>query len=81
MPKYYFTLLDQEGSNTSEIGYVFENDEAAKAEALRILADMASEGLPCPPMNMISVEVYGEDRNRVIETRLVLDVLSSTLKN
>jgi hypothetical protein len=76
MPRYYFTLLDREGYAASELAYEFEDNEAAKNEALKILSEMAADGLPAAPMNMISVEVFDEHRRPVVETRLVLDVLS-----
>ena len=75
MPKYYFTLLDREGYAASEVAYEFHDNDAAKNEALKILSEMASDVLPSPPMNMISVEVFDEDRRPIVETRLVLDVL------
>jgi hypothetical protein len=74
MTIYYFTLLDREGYSASEVPYDFEDNEAAKNEALKILSEMASDRLPSAPMNMISVEVFDEKRRPIVENRLILDV-------
>lgn len=45
MPKFYFQLLDRDGVGATETGYEFASIDAAKAEARRVLAEMAAEGL------------------------------------
>ncbi|WP_064695931.1 DUF6894 family protein [Rhizobium aegyptiacum] len=75
MPKFHFQLFDRDGVGT-ETGYEFESVEAAKAEARRVLAEMAAEGLPTAPLNMLSVELFDESRKPIAEIRLVLEEIA-----
>ncbi|MBX5165057.1 MULTISPECIES: DUF6894 family protein [unclassified Rhizobium] len=76
MPKFYFELLDRDGVGTTETGYEFASIEAAKAEARRVLAEMAAEGLPSEPLNMLSVELFDESRRPLAEIRLILEEIA-----
>lgn len=71
MPKFYFQLFDRDGAGTTETAYDFASIEAAKAEARRVLAEMATEGLPAAPLNMMSVELFDESRRPLAEIRLI----------
>ena len=73
MPKFYFQLLDGDGVGATETGYEFASIKAAKAEARRVLAEMAAEGLPAEPLNMLSVELFDESRRPLAEIRLILE--------
>ncbi|OWV70164.1 hypothetical protein ATY77_19180 [Rhizobium sp. R634] len=75
MPKFYFQLFDRDGVG-SETGYEFESIEVAKAEARRVLAEMAAEGLPAPPLNMLSVELFDDSRSPLAEIRLILEEIA-----
>ncbi|ANP86536.1 DUF6894 family protein [Rhizobium leguminosarum] len=76
MPKFYFQLFDRDGAGATETGYDFDSVEAAKAEARRVLAEMAAEGLPTAPLNMMSVELFDESRRPLAEIRLILEEIS-----
>ncbi|PCK83641.1 hypothetical protein CPT32_28050 [Rhizobium sophoriradicis] len=76
MPKFYFQLFDRDGAGVTETGYEFETVEAAKAEARRVLAEMAAEGLPAAPLNMLSVELFDESRRPLAEIRLILEEIA-----
>lgn len=69
MPKFYFEILERDGSVTEGEGD-FASLGEAKIEAGRMLTDVAADGLPCPPMNMISIEILGESREPLWEARL-----------
>ncbi|WP_027664178.1 DUF6894 family protein [Rhizobium leguminosarum] len=73
MPKFYFQLFDRDGAGVTETGYDFESIEVAKAEARRVLAEMAAEGLPAAPLNMMSVELFDESHTPLAEIRLILE--------
>lgn len=76
VPKFYFQLFDRDGAGTTETAYDFESIEAAKAEARRVLAEMATEGLPAAPLNMMSVELFDESRKPLAEIRLILEEIA-----
>lgn len=69
MPRFYFEILERDGSITDGEGEFGSLDEA-KVEAGRKLTDVAADGLPCPPMNMISIQILGEARDPLWEARL-----------
>ncbi|MCJ9695259.1 hypothetical protein MOV76_27110 [Rhizobium sp. PRIMUS64] len=76
MPKFYFQLFDRDGAGATETGYDFDSIEAAKTEARRVLAEMAAEGLPTAPLNMMSVELFDENRRPLAEIRLILEEIA-----
>ncbi len=75
MARYYFTTLDKEGPTDSEVPFEFPDDDAAKEEGMRLLSGLASEHLPGPPMDMLSVEVLDAERRPLVELRLMLDII------
>lgn len=75
MPRYYFASIDRDGLIPPERTYEFANDVEAIAEARRALAEMALDGLPKEPMNMLSVEVFDEKRQPIMEVRLTLETI------
>lgn len=72
MQQFYFTTVAGDGTIQSQIPAEFENADLAKLEARRILANLASDGLPREPLDMMSVEVYDADRKPLFEFRLAL---------
>ena len=72
MPQFYFTTVAGDGTIQSQIPGEFDDLELAKLEARRILANLASDGLPREPIDMISVEIYDADRRPLSEIRLAL---------
>jgi hypothetical protein len=69
MPRFYFEILERDGSITDGEGDFASLDDA-KVEAGRMLADVAADGLPCPPMNMVSIQILGDAREPLWEARL-----------
>jgi hypothetical protein len=72
MPQFFFEILERDGSITNSQGD-FGSLEDAKAEARRTLADVGADGLPLPPLNMVSVQILDGTNQPVWEARLVLD--------
>jgi hypothetical protein len=75
MPRYYFASMDRDGVTPPERTYEFANDFEATEEARKALAEMALDGLPQAPMNMLAVEVFDEQRRPIIEVRLTLETI------
>ena len=73
MPKFYFQLLDGTGQDAVESEFEFDNFEVARSQAKSALGEMAREGLPEDPSNMMSVEILDGDRNPLLEIRLTFD--------
>jgi hypothetical protein len=73
MPLYYFISLDRDGA--VETTMELENDFEATTEARKALAEMALDGLPTEPLNMLSVEVFNGRRVPIIEVRLKLEII------
>lgn len=72
MPQYYFSTVAGDGTIQSLIPAEHDTLELAKLEARRMLANLASDGLPRGPLDMMSVEIYDEDRTPLVEYRLAL---------
>ncbi|KRB61524.1 hypothetical protein ASE04_21985 [Rhizobium sp. Root708] len=79
MARFYFQLLDHEGVRPAEMVYDFDTAEAAIEEARTALSEMAADGLPTSEYNMLSVEVFDEDRKPIREIRLVLEEIDRTI--
>ncbi|WP_318416251.1 DUF6894 family protein [Rhizobium sp. PL01] len=75
MPKYFFTMVDNEGTTHSEGALDFENHQVAEAEAIKALAGMANDDLPGYPLYLLSVEVFDEFKQPIVEVRLLLEVI------
>lgn len=73
MPKFFFQVIDRASPEPTELAHEFETLDAAKHEAKLALAEMAREGLPEAPLNMISVELFDENRAPIVEFRLLLE--------
>jgi hypothetical protein len=72
MPQFYFTTVAGDGTINSQIPAEFADTELAKLEARRILANLACDGLPRDPPDLMSVEIYDADRKPLFELRLAL---------
>jgi hypothetical protein len=72
LPQFYFSTVAGDGTIQSQIPAEFDDTDFAKLEARRILANLASDGLPREPPDMMSVEIYDADRKPLFELRLVL---------
>jgi hypothetical protein len=67
-----------DGGGLTETGVHFDTVEQALAEAHRALAEMAADGLPNPPLNMISLELLDEHRKPIREMRLIFEEIDKT---
>lgn len=75
MPRYFFTTVDASGSAQSDVSFDFLDIEAAKDEAMALLSGMVKEALPGPPLDMLAVEIFDEDKKPLVELRLLLEVI------
>ncbi len=73
MPKFFFQVIDRTGAEPTEFALEFPSLDDAKQEARRALAEMASEGLPAEPLNMLAVELFDENKVPITELRLLLE--------
>jgi hypothetical protein len=78
MPKFFFQVIDRTSPEPTELSHEFPSLEDAKKEARLALAEMACEGLPEAPLNMISVELFDENRVPIAEFRLLLEEIPKT---
>ncbi|TCR97879.1 hypothetical protein EV281_11098 [Rhizobium sp. BK418] len=76
MPKFFFQVIDRTSPEPTEVANEFPSLDDAKREARLALAQMACDGLPEAPLNMISVELFDEDRVPIAEFRLLLEEIS-----
>ncbi|WP_348270866.1 hypothetical protein [Rhizobium sp. Root1220] len=53
----------------------FADQEEAIRQAHVALAEMARDGLPKEPVNMMSVEVFNEHKQPITELRLTFEVI------
>lgn len=72
MPHFYFTTIAGDGTIQAQIPAEFANLNLAKIEARRMLANLASDGLPREPLDMMSVQIYDEEHKPLVEYRLAL---------
>ena len=72
MPQFYFTTVAGDGTIQAQIPAELDTVDLAKMEARRMLANLASDGLPREPLDLMSVEVYDEDHKPIVEYRLAL---------
>jgi hypothetical protein len=70
MPKFFFQLLDGSGQDAVESEFEFSNLHAARSEAKNALGEMARDGLPNDPANIMSVEIFAAERQPLLEVRL-----------
>lgn len=79
MPSFYIQILERDGSVTDNESE-FHSVEEAKAEAYRALANVAADGLPTQPLNMVSVEVLDDEKRPIWEARLLYEEIDKTLQ-
>ncbi|RAX41250.1 DUF6894 family protein [Rhizobium tropici] len=73
MSKFLFQLLGQKGPLPVELEYNLATVEDAKRQARTALAEIARDGLPEEPLNMLAVEVFDHERRPIVELRLLLE--------
>lgn len=79
MPKFVVQILDRDGNGPVESAFDCENAEAAIERARGDLAELAGHGLPRPPLNMLTVEVFDEVRRPIREIRLILEEIDKSM--
>lgn len=72
MKRYYFDLQNDDGAVLDDHGQLFESREQARAEAIRILQDVAQDEMPDRDLVKITVKVRNEIGAKVFEASLVL---------
>jgi hypothetical protein len=79
MPKFIFQVIDRTSPEPTELAHEFPSLEDAKHQARLALAEMARDGLPEAPFNMVSVELFDEDRRPITEFRLLLEEVAKSV--
>ncbi|RWE42724.1 MAG: hypothetical protein EOS78_04915 [Mesorhizobium sp.] len=77
MKRYHFDLYNGDGLVPDDDGQPFESREQARAEAIRILQDVARDEMPDRDLVKITVKVRNEAGAQVLEASLVLTALWS----
>ncbi|MDF3217531.1 hypothetical protein EN962_05530 [Mesorhizobium sp. M7A.F.Ca.CA.001.09.2.1] len=72
MKRYYFDLQNGDGAVPDDDGQLFESREQARAEAIRILQDVAQDEMPDCDFVKITVKVRDEIGGQMFEASLVL---------
>jgi hypothetical protein len=78
MPTFYFRIIDRDGDGPIETAFDFANVDLAIVEARTALAEIAADGLPAGPLNLLSVEVFDETRRPLREIRLILEEIDKS---
>ena len=72
MKRYYFDLYNSDGPVQDDDGQPFETRDQARAEAIRILHDVARDEMPDSDLVKITVKVRNETGAQVFEASLIL---------
>ncbi|MBZ9799020.1 DUF6894 family protein [Mesorhizobium sp. ES1-4] len=72
MKRYYFDLYNSDGLVPDDDGQPFQSREQARAEAIRILHDVARDEMPDRDLVKITVKVRSETGAQVFEASLIL---------
>ena len=73
--RYFLEVTDGSGEGPVSMSIDFESEEEAVREAHVALAEMARDGLPKEPVNVMSVEVFDEHKRPVTEVRLTFEII------
>jgi hypothetical protein len=73
MKRYYFDLYNGDGLVLDENGQLFESRQQARAEAVRILHDIASDEMPDRDLVRITIKMRNEAKAQVFEASLTLN--------
>ncbi|RUX98089.1 MULTISPECIES: hypothetical protein [unclassified Mesorhizobium] len=73
MKRYYFDLYNGDGLVSDEVGQLFESPEQARAEAVRILHDIARDEMPDRDLVKITLKMREKGGTRVFEASLTLN--------
>ncbi|MEA3534588.1 DUF6894 family protein [Rhizobium sp. CC-YZS058] len=72
MPAFYFSVVDNDGVIGADEAFEFPDLTAAVEQAKTVLGEMALDGLPSAPTNMIEIEV--QDSARMPVARMTLEL-------
>ncbi|CAN7302241.1 DUF6894 family protein [Mesorhizobium caraganae] len=72
MNRYFFDVYNTDGQVLDEEGQLFESPDRARAEALRILHDVARDEMPDRDLVKLTVKVRGGDGAQMFEASLIL---------
>lgn len=78
MKRYYFDLYNSDGLVADETGQFFESRDRARAEALRILHDVARDEMPDRDLVKITVKMRDEAGTEAFEASLTLNAAWSS---
>lgn len=78
MPIFIFQTIDHRGDEPTEQIAECADIDAAKLEGRRLLADLATEGLPENAMGMLSVEVFDSEKRPIVEYRLLFEEIAKS---
>jgi len=78
MKRYYFDLYNSDGLVADETGEFFESRDRARAEALRILHDVARDEMPDRDLVKITVKMRDEAGTEAFEASLTLNAAWSS---
>lgn len=73
MKRYYFDLHNGDGLVSDENGQLFESPEQARAEAIRILHDIARDEMPDRDLVKITLKMRDTGGTQVLEASLTLN--------
>ncbi len=73
--RYFLEVIDGSGEGPVSMSIDFESEEEAVREAHVALAEMARDGLPKEPVNVMSVELFDERKRPITELRLMFEVI------
>ncbi|AEH87466.1 hypothetical protein LB577_14445 [Mesorhizobium sp. B283B1A] len=73
MKRYYFDLYNGDGLVSDENGQLFESPEQARAEAIRILHDIARDEMPDRDLVKITLKMRDTGGTQVLEASLTLN--------
>ncbi len=74
--RYILEVMDGSGEGPVSMMIDFESEDEAVREAHVALAEMARDGLPKEPVNMMSVELFDEHKRPITELRLTFEIIS-----
>ena len=73
--RYFLEVMDGSGEGPVNMSIDFESEEEAVREPHVALAEMARDGLPKEPVNLMSVELFDELKRPITELRLIFEVI------
>lgn len=77
MKRYHFDLYNSDGLVSDENGQLFESKDQARAEAIRILQDVARDEMPDRDRVTITIKMRDDAGMQVFEASLTLKAVWS----